>query len=121
MLVIDHSVFHPIEGDSEFKVTLRPLSFVVHSEIKMLTAGKESVGVERDLSPEEIREKEKNNLEFIRLLFDKAVVKVEGCVCADKEITTGQELIEIAPPFVVEGIAGKIISLLRPKDAEIKN
>lgn len=115
MFKIVNQEFYPIQSDKDFKVMLRPLSYADFMEISIATAKGPADG------PEVLSDKLSSNYEFMKSLFSKAIVRVEGCQVEGAPITTGDELFKIATRDVVHAISDKLIEQLKLSETERKN
>jgi hypothetical protein len=118
MLKIKSEVIYPVEGDTEFCVTLRPLSFLDFQEIQIASAIDEP-----SAGPSSVRRKAElqSHKLFIEKLFDQCITKIEGIEFDGEPLKSGSELLRYAPKPVIDKIIEKLMSFITPTESERKN
>lgn len=118
MYKIERTDFYPIEGDKDFKVILKPMSFDDYSIIQIEVLKTSPSGGPSD--GEDLKKMMGLQM-FVAKLFESCVVKVEGCSYAGNPVGTWKELLSIASKKVVDAIVSEIMKGINPEEAEIKN
>jgi hypothetical protein len=117
MLKIQNQDFYPIEGDQDFKVTLRPIGFADFSEIMIDSDSSSPSGGPATKEGDVF----KSHYQFAKMIFERAVIKVEGCANDGKAVETGADLFKIAPKKVVDAILEHVRKSIRTEESELKN
>lgn len=115
MLKIESKDFYPLEGDKDFKITLKVPSFSEYQDVE-IEANKylPSGGPNPKSDPAYLKSK-------VEKLFEFAVESVHGFEVKGKPVIDWKGLFEHAPQKIVLAIMEEINRLAHPTEAEIKN
>jgi hypothetical protein len=108
--------FKPLESEPGFVLEVRPASYAFKMELS--AKYQDSIGPDASDSqkPENLSDMITMSLEIVK----HCVTKVEGLKLYDKEIKTVDELIEFAPPEVMDPIMAKSWSLFNVEEKQKK-
>lgn len=116
MLVIKTEEFFPIADDKDFKVTLKPLSFLGFKQVQIAMNSNVPSG-----GPDKADPTPQGEIDFVQKLFEKAVLKIDGFVYEGQMVLDQKIFLDLAPTAIVIKIWKKVLEISTPSDAEVKN